>query len=106
MKLPLLCTLLAVLFTPLSWSLDLREAKEQGLIGEQQDGYLGLIVNHPEASQIVKQINAKRKAKYQQLATQNGVSLQAVSQLAGQKAIEKTPTGQYVQSANGRWIKK
>ncbi|MDE1463060.1 YdbL family protein [Spartinivicinus poritis] len=102
----LLCTLLAVLFSPFSWSLDLKEAKQQGLIGEQQNGYLGLIKSHPEAQQIVRQINAKRKAKYKQLATQNGISLEAVSQLAGQKAIAKTPTGQYVQSTNGKWIKK
>lgn len=105
-KLSLLCILLTVLISPYSWSLDLKQAKTQGLIGERQDGYLGVVITHSEASKIVNQINAKRKAKYQQLATKNGVSLQAVSKIAGQKAIAKTPVGQYIQSLDGKWIKK
>jgi hypothetical protein len=89
-------------------AMDLQEAKSAGWLGEQLDGYLGVVTNNapPEAQAIANDINAKRKAKYQQLATQNGIDLKAVSTLAGQKAIEKTPAGYYIQNASGQWVKK
>lgn len=88
-----------------AFSLTLGEAKEQGLVGEQPNGMLG-VVKAPtaEVAALVKVINGKRNAAYQDIAHRNGTDVGVVQQLAGEKAIEKTPVGQFVLSG-GQWQK-
>ncbi len=88
-----------------AFALDLQTAKAQGLVGETLTGYLAPVKATPEVQQLVKTINTKRKAQYKKIAQRNGTSLQAVEQLAGKKAIEKTPPGQFIK-AGGDWQKK
>lgn len=80
-------------------------AKSQGLVGEQADGYLGVVKNGGDAAEVAAQINAARRAEYQKVASQSGATLKDVEALAGKKAIERTPSGQYVQ-VNGQWVRK
>ena len=46
-----------------------REAKE---VGEQPDGYLGVVKGGPAIQALVRDINIKRKAAYTQSAQANG----------------------------------
>jgi uncharacterized protein YdbL (DUF1318 family) len=91
-----------------TWAISLHEAKAQGLVGEQANGYLGLV--KPGASAEVKalmnEINAKRKKEYQDIARRNKTELNVVEALAGKKAIERTAPGQYVKLPSGQWVKK
>ena len=102
-----LLLILALLGPASALAADLQQAKNDGLVGEQLNGYLGLIgANAPaEVRALIADVNAKRKAKYQSIATQNSASLETVELLAGKKAIEKTRPGHYIQSAAG-WKKK
>ncbi len=86
----------------------LDSAKSDGWIGEQPDGYLGLVRNDApdDVKALVKDVNAKRKARYQQIANQQGAPLAEVEKVGGQTAIEKTRPGHYVKDASGRWRKK
>ena len=79
-------------------------AKAQGLVGEQADGYLGVVSNSGQAD-IAAQSNAARRAEYQKVANSSGASLADVEAMAGKKAMERTPAGQYVQ-VGGKWVKK
>ena len=79
--------------------------KSQGLVGEQPNGYLGTVKNQNNADDLVKLINQARLAQYQKMANNNQVSVSDIQALAGQKAIQKTPSGYYIQ-INGQWIKK
>ncbi|NLZ17763.1 MAG: YdbL family protein [Desulfobulbaceae bacterium] len=88
-----------------AWALDLSSAKGSGLVGETPSGYLAVVRSNPEAAKLVQSINAQRKQEYMDIAKRNGIDLKAVEQLAGKKAIEKTPAGQFVQM-NGAWVKK
>ena len=89
------------------FALSLQEAKQQGLVGEQPNGYLGVVKNNSSAvSALVKNINTKRKNAYQGIAQKNGTPLDAIEKLAGRKAINKTPKGQYVKNASGSWVKQ
>ncbi len=88
-----------------AWALDLPAAKQAGLVGETPSGYLAVVQSNPEAVQLVQSINAKRKQEYVDIAKRNGIDLKAVEQLAGKKAIDKTPAGQFVQ-VNGAWVRK
>ncbi|PAU64225.1 hypothetical protein BZL41_10450 [Pseudomonas sp. PIC25] len=83
----------------------LGSAKASGQLGEQPDGYLGVVKPGGQADEIAKLINQARRAEYQRLAKENGIQLGDVEAIAGQKAIEKTPSGQYIQ-LNGKWIRK
>lgn len=98
---------ITVLMLPqLAFALSLDEAKSQGLVGERQDGYLGVVTNNADATALVKDINSKRRALYADSAAKNGTSQAAVEAVAGQKAQSLTPGGQYIQGSNGSWVKK
>lgn len=82
---------------------DLAQVKAAGLVGEQMNGYLGLV--NPNAAgdvkALVNSINAQRQAEYQRIATKNGVPVDEVARLTAQKVIGQTPSGQYVQTPSG-----
>ncbi len=106
-----ICSLLLAVSLPLM-AMDLQKAmsnlssaKTLGLVGEQADGYLGVVVVSPETTETVKLINEARHAQYVRLAKDNNIALTDVEAMAGQKAIEKTQTGQYIQ-VNKKWAKK
>lgn len=84
----------------------LSDAKNQGLVGEQPNGYLGVVsAGNADTEEIVALINQARRTEYQRLAQGNGLSLLDVETMAGQKAIEKTNSGHYI-LVNGKWAKK
>lgn len=87
-------------------ALDLDAAKSQGLLGEQPNGYLGVVKATPAAVELAADINGKRRAAYEAIAKKNGASLDQVAVLAGQKAIEKAAPGVYVKTPDGQWVKK
>ena len=89
-----------------AFALELDQAKTQGLVGEQPNGYLGVVKATPEAVQLVSEVNEKRRQAYERIARQNGITLEQVANLAGQKAIGKTAGGEYVKTPDGQWIKK
>lgn len=83
----------------------LSQAKAAGLLGEQPNGYLGVVTAQGDAAEIARLINEARRAEYQRLAKGNNIQLSDVETMAGKKALEKTPAGQYIQ-LNGKWLKK
>ncbi|WP_299083708.1 YdbL family protein [uncultured Paraglaciecola sp.] len=87
------------------FAIGLDEAKQQGLIGEKDNGYLGVVVMQNNIQQLVNDINAKRKAVYADLAAENGITIEQVEKLAAKKAYSKTETGHYLWM-NGKWRKK
>ena len=100
--------LVVLLLSPVAaLAADLQQVKNNGLVGEQLNGYLGLVSADAtaEVRALVADVNARRKAKYEAIAAQNSTRLETVELLAGKKAIEKTRPGNYVQSASG-WKKK
>jgi uncharacterized protein len=87
-------------------ALSVEEAKTQGLVGEQPSGYLGVVKpEHETAQALVKDVNNKRRQAYEDIARRNGTSLQAVETLAGEKAIQSTKPGLFVEGPGG-WVKK
>lgn len=101
-----LCLSLPALALDLSGAMTaLPAAKSAGQLGEQPDGYLGVVADGGQAAEIARLINQARRAEYQRLASQNGIALRDVETLAGQKAIDKTPPGQFVR-IGGAWRRK
>lgn len=98
----LLAVSIAVAGSPLT------QPKADGLIGEQANGYLGLVTQSAPADvkKLVDETNAKRKAGYQKIAAKQGASLSEVEKVGGVTAIEKTLRGNYIRDTNGTWRKK
>ena len=86
-------------------AIDLQTAKAQGLVGETSSGYLAPVKATDKAKKLVSDINKKRKEHYRKIAKNNNTPLNAVEQLAGKKAIAKTPAGQFI-FVNNSWQKK
>lgn len=109
LAIPTLIVLLAGLgWSAPTWAISLQDAKAQGLVGEQADGYLGLVKANAGADvkAMMNDVNAQRKNEYQAIARRNKTELNVVETLAGKKAIERTPAGQYVRLPSGQWVKK
>ncbi|OCG23301.1 hypothetical protein A9G11_06020 [Gilliamella sp. wkB108] len=83
----------------------LSQAKAKGLVGEQADGYLGIVKSEGNAGEIAQLINQARKQQYQKVSSETNVPLSEVEKRAGSKAQEKTPAGQYIKQ-QGQWQKK
>jgi uncharacterized protein YdbL (DUF1318 family) len=101
--------LLGVLGLPLpAWSLTLEEAKTQGIVGEQPNGYLGVVRSGAaaEVQALVNDVNQKRRQMYEDIARRNSTKLEAVEMLAGKTAIDQTRPGNFVRSPSGQWVKK
>ena len=95
-----------LVFSLCAFALTLDAAKQQGLVGEQPSGYLGVVdKSTPEIEALVRDINQKRRSAYEGIAKRNGTEVEAVEQLAGKKAIEQTAKGQYVKLPSGDWVK-
>ena len=90
------------------WAISLQDAKAQGLVGEQPNGYLGLVKANAGADvkAMMNDVNEQRKKEYQAIARRNNTELKVVEALAGKKAIDRTPPGQYVKLPSGQWVKK
>jgi uncharacterized protein YdbL (DUF1318 family) len=86
----------------------LEEAKAAGQIGEKQDGYIGLVQSSVPAdvAALVESVNAQRRARYEQIATSNGIPVAEVAKLAFERAFEATRSGHFVESAPGQWVRK
>ena len=96
---------LTLCMTVPAFALELGQAKQDGLVGETNSGYIAAVKSSADVDALVKSINGQRKAQYQKIAKENGISLEAVEARAGLKAIEKTPAGQFVNTGAG-WQKK
>lgn len=86
----------------------LTQPKADGLIGEQANGYIGLVKQNVPADikKLVNDVNAKRRVGYQNIAKKQGTSLAEVERVGGNTAIEKTLRGNYIRDASGTWRKK
>lgn len=82
-------------------------AKAAGQLGEQPNGYLGVLPGAPPAAAaLARDINARRRAHYMAIAKKNGTNLGAVQAIVGARLIAKMPPGTYIKDASGRWIRK
>jgi len=100
--------LISMLTVSVAVASPLTQPKADGLIGEQANGYIGLVKKDVPADikKLVNETNAKRKAGYQKIAAKQGTSLSEVEKVAGNTAYQKTLKGNYIRDASGTWRKK
>lgn len=84
------------------------QAKTAGEVGEQGDGYLGLVsaAAPAEVKAAVAEINAGRAKAYQDIAAKTGVSAQAAGEATARQLIAKVPAGGWYKPLGGEWTKR
>ena len=103
-----LTLLISMMAVSIAVASPLAQPKADGLIGEQANGYIGLVKQNVPADvkKLVNDVNAKRRAGYQNIAKKQGTSLAEVERVGGNTAIDKTLRGNYIRDASGTWRKK
>lgn len=88
------------------FALSLEEAKAKGLVGEKPSGYLGAVTaGSGEVQSLIDEVNHKRRQAYEDIAKRNGTQITAVETLAGEKAIQNTKPGNFIEGPGG-WTRK
>lgn len=79
-------------------------ARAAGTIGEQPDGYLGIVGGANQSLQtMVNDINIKRREIYAQKAKENNATQEAYALTAGCQAIARTVPGEKYRAPDGSW---
>lgn len=91
-----------------AWAIDIGTAKSQGLVGEANSGYLAAVATPAsnEVKALIADVNAKRKAKFEDTARKTSTTVAQVSNRFYEIAVQKTAAGHYYQDKNGSWKKK
>lgn len=96
----------AVMVTPVQAQRDpaYAAARANGSVGEQIDGYLGVVANPtPELQRLVNNINIRRRAVYTEQARKNGATVEEYATTTGCQAILRTVPGEKYQAPDGSW---
>jgi len=93
---------------PGSWAAPLDDAKAAGLIGERPDGYVAAVQPNPppDIAALVRDINAKRLAAYQDIAAKQNVPVDQVGAVTAEKIKRQARSGEYFLDSNGSWTQK
>jgi uncharacterized protein YdbL (DUF1318 family) len=98
---------LLVLAFQSAWAIDLHSAKEQGLVGEANTGYLAAVgTPSAEVKTLIAEVNAKRKAEFRRTAEKTGATLVQVQARFYELAVQRTKPGHYYQDPGGNWKQK
>ena len=90
-----------------AWAIDLHAAKEQGLVGEANTGYLAAVgAPSEEVTALIAEVNEKRKAEFERTAKKTGATLQQVQFRFYELAVQRTKPGHYYQDSGGNWKQK
>jgi uncharacterized protein YdbL (DUF1318 family) len=82
------------------------ELKAQGIVGENNQGYLAFVTGQTSQEALVADENKDRKTIYTHIATQQNTSLDLVEKRRAITLVERAIPGEFYQNTNGTWIKK
>jgi len=77
-----------------------REAKQ---VGEQPDGYLGVVSGGAAVQAMVRDINIKRKAAYTASAQASGATVEQFAFTSGCNLVAKVGQGEMYKTPSGQW---
>lgn len=89
-----------------AFALDLKEARNTGLIGETPQGYVVAIQETPEVIALAKEINAKRRQEYARISAENQQPVDVIARMAAEQIINNLKQGNLYQDADGQWKRR
>lgn len=82
------------------------ELKDQGVIGENAQGYLEYRGGNKPRQQVIQAENNDRRLVYAEIAKKQGVDIALVGQRRAKQIAEKGAPGHWFRSADGTWYQK
>ena len=84
----------------------IKSLKDQGLVGENNMGYLEFIGKKKEKADVVEAENKDRRQVYEAIAKQQSTTVELVGKHRAIQIAEKAMPGEWLQDANGKWYQK
>lgn len=82
------------------------DLKKQGVIGEDNRGYLQFVGNTKTQQDVIDAENADRKLVYEAIAKNQGSTADVVGKRRALKIAQKAAPGEWLQDTNGKWYEK
>lgn len=82
------------------------ELKSQGIIGENNQGYLEFVGGTRQMQDLVDAENRDRRTVYEGISRQQGTTVQTVGQRRALQLMDLANPGDWVQDDAGRWYRK
>ena len=98
----------ALLLTAQAFAANLGTLKDQGVVGELSNGYVGIVDMSkvtPDVKALVESVNDKRRDIYAEQAKANNKTLAEIEAIAARRNIDRTQAGHYIKVGGG-WQKK
>ncbi len=80
--------------------------KADGIIGENNRGYLEFIKNDKPKEDVVISENQDRKKVYSAIAKQQGTTADLVGKRRAKQIAQRAKPGQWIQDGSGNWYQK
>lgn len=80
--------------------------KADGIIGENNRGYLEFIKSNKSKENVIISENQDRKRVYSAIAKQQGVTVDLVGKRRAKQIAERANPGHWIQDGNGNWYQK
>jgi uncharacterized protein YdbL (DUF1318 family) len=84
----------------------IKALKDQGIVGENNTGFLEFVGNRKEKADVVAAENQDRKLVYEAIAKQQGTTAEVVGKHRAIQIAGKAQTSEWLQDANGKWYQK
>jgi uncharacterized protein YdbL (DUF1318 family) len=84
----------------------IKALKGQGIVGENNRGYLQFVGQKKEKEEVVTAENKDRKLVYTAIAKQQGTTAAVVGKHRAVQISNKAQPGEWLQDANGKWYQK
>ena len=84
----------------------IKELKAQGVVGEDNKGYLQFVGGKQAKPDVVAAENKDRQTVYAAIAKQQGTTAELVGQRRALQIAKRANKGEWVQDKSGKWIKK
>lgn len=85
---------------------EILKLKSQGIVGENNQGYLEIRGQGGGAAGLVEAENKDRQKVYQAIAAKTGGSVAQVGQRAAAKRAQVAGSGEWLQKPSGEWYRK
>jgi uncharacterized protein YdbL (DUF1318 family) len=82
------------------------QLKSEGVIGEDNKGYVDFVSSTRKQVSLVKAENTDRKKVYSAIARQQETSAQLVGERRAKQIAERAKSGEWLQDESGKWYKK
>jgi uncharacterized protein YdbL (DUF1318 family) len=84
----------------------LDQLKNDGFIGENNQGYVEFRISNDEYTELVEQENADRRVIYQRIAKRHGTDVEVVGRRRAVQIAKIAKKGHWLQDEEGRWYRK